>query len=103
MSDRWKCDACGEEGGEGDLGNGYGRTLAEIHHLAERLDPGGVVPVGACPCGALCYLITPPPRNPALDALGTLLRMMETPRTRKATKAWEAAMKVYTDLTRRTP
>lgn len=31
--------------------------LAPVDRLAERLDPGGVVPAGECPeCGALAYL-----------------------------------------------
>jgi hypothetical protein len=60
------CDNCewtgdeeslGEEDEDGEL---YGRTLHQIHHLADRLDPGGVVPAGECPeCGALAYLDDP--------------------------------------------
>ena len=44
------CDNCGWKGDPE-------KTLVQIHRLAERLDPGGVVPSGECPkCGALCYL-----------------------------------------------
>lgn len=47
------CDNCDWTGGQATLG----LTLSEVHHLAERLDPGGEVPAGECPeCGALAYL-----------------------------------------------
>ena len=37
-------------------------ALEEVEHLAERLDPGGIVPAGECPnCGAFCYYTD---RNP---------------------------------------
>lgn len=49
------CDNCDWTGVASDIKI----TLGQIHHLAERLDEGGVVPSGECPeCGALCYLIT---------------------------------------------
>jgi hypothetical protein len=42
------CDNCG--------GEFWNKRLHEIDDLAQRLDPGGVVPSGQCPaCGALCY------------------------------------------------
>ncbi len=35
-----------------------GKSLAPIHDLEQRIEPGGVVPSGECPdCGALCYPI----------------------------------------------
>lgn len=47
-----KCDNCGWEGMENVVVAGF----ADIPHLIERLDPGGVVPFGECPnCDALCY------------------------------------------------
>ena len=49
---RCKCDNCDWSGLETDVG----RTLHQIHHLAERLDVGGTVPAGECPeCGCLAY------------------------------------------------
>jgi len=50
---RVKCANCPWSGPEDRVG----RTLFQIHHLAERLEPGGEVPAGECPlCGALAYL-----------------------------------------------
>ena len=44
-----KCDNCGWEGVSSQVG--------DIHDIAERIDPGGEVPVGECPeCTCLCYL-----------------------------------------------
>lgn len=49
-----KCDNCEWTGTEDDLG----KTLWEIHHLAERLDPGSTVPAGECPeCLCLAYIV----------------------------------------------
>ncbi len=49
----FECDNCEWQGTEEELG----ATLHQIHHLAERLDVGGIVPGGECPdCGALAYL-----------------------------------------------
>lgn len=46
------CDNCGWEGPEDKLGC----ELINVHRLWDRIDPGGVVPVGECPeCGALAY------------------------------------------------
>lgn len=54
----YSCDDCDATGTVESLGidQDNGRTLAEIHHLASRLDHGGIVPVGECKCGALAYL-----------------------------------------------
>lgn len=44
------CDNCGSSWEAGALG--------QITHYWERVEPGGVVPLGQCPnteCGALCY------------------------------------------------
>ena len=39
-------------------------ALNGINGLAERLEPGGVVPSGECPdCGALCYPVEKAPRR----------------------------------------
>jgi hypothetical protein len=49
------CDNCQWEGDEEQLG----RTLVEVHHLGERLDPGSIVPAGECPeCSCFAYLVT---------------------------------------------
>jgi len=49
-----KCDNCQWTGIESQLG----KTLFQIHRLAERLDPGSVVPAGECPkCGSFAYLM----------------------------------------------
>lgn len=63
-----QCDNCGWTGNESELH----KTLGEIHKLAQRLDPGGLVPVGTCPaededgelCDSFCYYI-PEPRHQA--------------------------------------
>jgi hypothetical protein len=47
-----KCDNCGAVFDDDSLP----KTLFEVNHLAERLDPGSVVPSGECACGALTYL-----------------------------------------------
>jgi hypothetical protein len=52
MSDHHRCDNCGEVFDD----NSLPKTLWEIHHLAERLDPGCEVPSGECKCGALTYI-----------------------------------------------
>lgn len=47
-----ECGNCGWTGSEEQLGC----VLADVPHLAERLDPGQTVPSGECPkCGALAY------------------------------------------------
>jgi hypothetical protein len=47
------CDNCGHRCDEDELLY----TLGDVVDLAERLDPGGVVPAGECPgCDALIYL-----------------------------------------------
>ena len=47
-----RCDNCEWSGSDEQLG----RTLSEMHHLAERLDPSSTVPSGECPeCGCLAY------------------------------------------------
>lgn len=47
------CDDCGRRWAEDEI-----KSLVEVHHLGERLDPGSVVPSGECPrCGAFCYRI----------------------------------------------
>ena len=51
-----KCDNCQWEGAADDLGI----ALFEIHHLADRLDPGSIVPAGECPeCGSFAYFAAP--------------------------------------------
>lgn len=50
MEDSMRCEHCGHTWLEEDLG--------QIHHYWERVEPGGVVPLGQCPdpdCRALCY------------------------------------------------
>jgi hypothetical protein len=43
-----ECDNCGWVGPDNEMN--------EIQDLAQRVDPGGVVPSGECPkCGCLCY------------------------------------------------
>lgn len=32
------------------------KTLWQVNHLADRLDPGSEVPSGECKCGALTYV-----------------------------------------------
>ncbi len=50
-----RCDNCDWTGDEEVMG----RTLLEVHQLAERLNPGSIVPHGECPeCGAFCYATT---------------------------------------------
>lgn len=54
-----RCNNCDWEGLESKLG----LSLGEIRHLAERLDPGAVVPAGECPipdCRAFAYLVPEP-------------------------------------------
>lgn len=47
------CGICEWQGPESKLKC----KLDEIHHLAQRLEPGAEVPAGECPeCGGLCYL-----------------------------------------------
>ena len=49
-----QCDNCNWRGTDEQLG----LPLSEIRHLAERLDPGGIVPAGECPeCGCLAHPI----------------------------------------------
>jgi len=45
-----QCDNCGSIYTDSSVSG-----LASIPDLAERLDPGGVVPSGECECGALVY------------------------------------------------
>lgn len=48
-----ECGDCGEVWADDDI-----KSLCDIHHLWERISPGGTVPSGECPgvdCGALCY------------------------------------------------
>lgn len=46
---QYRCDNCGSTDAP-DI------PMEEIHHLAQRLDVGGVVPAGECGhCGALTY------------------------------------------------
>jgi hypothetical protein len=48
-----RCDDCDWSGPYRELG----KTLHEIHRLAERLDVGGIVPAGECPeCGCFAYV-----------------------------------------------
>lgn len=50
MEDPIRCDNCGR--------SWRAEVLGQIHHYWERVEPGGVVPLGQCPntaCGALCY------------------------------------------------
>jgi uncharacterized protein DUF6874 len=58
------CDNCDWTGSEEELG----KTINQIHHLAERLDVGGEVPAGECPeCACLAYIDKPeisPESNP---------------------------------------
>lgn len=45
------CDNCNTAGGIEQI-----ILLEEVERLSERIDPGGIVPSGACKkCGALCY------------------------------------------------
>ena len=49
-----RCGNCQWQGDE----EAVERTLVQVHHLGERLDPGDEVPAGECPeCGAFAYLI----------------------------------------------
>jgi len=50
-----KCDDCGDVQPMGKIA----KSLFEADNLAERLDPGSVVPAGECECGAFTYLLTP--------------------------------------------
>lgn len=55
----WKnrCDNCDWTGDDDALAC----TTSEIPNLAQRIDPGGVVPSGECPeCGCLAYPPLPP-------------------------------------------
>jgi hypothetical protein len=55
------CGNCDWEGKETQLG----RTLTEVHHLWERLNPGSEVPAGECArCGCFAYLKEPAPGTP---------------------------------------
>lgn len=59
-----QCDNCGEQYDKDDL-----KSLAEIHHLAERLSPGEPCPAGECPaeeCGALCFVVKADGETPGL-------------------------------------
>src|ERR1700694_5816874 len=50
MADTIHCENCDRTWSEEDMD--------QIRHYWERVEPGGVVPVGQCPdpdCGALCY------------------------------------------------
>lgn len=50
MTDMIYCENCGCTWPED--------AMEQIHHYWERVEPGGVVPLGQCPdpdCGALCY------------------------------------------------
>ncbi len=50
-----RCDECDWTGAEDDME----QTLYQINHLADRIEPGGVVPAGTCPeCDALVYPVT---------------------------------------------
>jgi hypothetical protein len=57
--DNHVCDDCGKSFAE--------EELDQIKHLTQRVDPGGPMPSGECPCcGALCYQKTlEPERKPA--------------------------------------
>lgn len=56
MNRTCSCDNCDWKGAEEQT-----RTLVQIHRLGERIEAGGVVPVGECPeCGAFAYLDEPP-------------------------------------------
>lgn len=56
-----KCDNCGWTG---DMIP----DLSEIPYLAERLDPGSIVPAGECPdCRALVYIVPEPKSAPAVN------------------------------------
>lgn len=49
-----RCDNCDWTG---DSEDETVKTLVQVHHLGERLDPGSEVPAGECPeCGAFVYL-----------------------------------------------
>lgn len=85
------CDNCDWTGSEDELS----RSLYQIHHLAERLDPGSVVPAGECPeCSCLAY-IDPTPEERATerlraassDMLAALLDVVDQVPARCQTKA----------------
>lgn len=53
------CDNCDWSGPVAALASASA-SLMESPDLAERLDPGGIVPAGTClECGAFCYLAEP--------------------------------------------
>lgn len=53
-STKYRCDNCGST-------DAPEIPMEEIHHLAQRLDIGGVVPAGECGhCGALTYWVGGP-------------------------------------------
>lgn len=50
-----ECDDCGWTANIADDDETFG--LHTVHHLYERLTPGGVVPAGECPsCGSFAYI-----------------------------------------------
>lgn len=50
-----ECDDCGKRCRMSKI-----RELWSIHHLSERISPGGEIPAGEClRCGALTYLVKP--------------------------------------------
>jgi len=52
VSEVARCGDCGLVWPEDKLP----KSLYQVHHLADRLDPGSTVPAGECSCGALAYL-----------------------------------------------
>ena len=55
---RHECDNCRKRFSDSEMKLGGKLGLHNIPGLAERLEPGGVVPSGECPeCGALAYPI----------------------------------------------
>jgi hypothetical protein len=69
--------------------------LGNIPDLAERIDPGGIVPSGECPeCGCLCYL----DGNEAMDVATVLAEFMaavEAVGTKRVGREWPDLLLVY--------
>lgn len=85
-----QCGNCPWEGNEDDLA----KPLFEIHHLAERLDPGSTVPAGECPeCGSLAYPVAEP--NPPMS--GGMKVYDQITGTGEDSPAWVAIELIDTD------
>lgn len=83
---RYLCDNCGST-------NAPARALVDCMNLAQRLDPGSVVPAGECQCGSLTYLVTEDALEVALKRLLLCPALNEDeadPETREAIAQAEA-------------